>query len=59
MGFITCDPGQWDSLLKASYDAGWLLLEIVDEMHVLADFEKLPQQHHVVPGKGSENVLLG
>lgn len=26
--FITLSPGQWDGLLQAAYDDGWILLEI-------------------------------
>ena len=28
MQFITCSPGQWDTLLNAAYESGWMLLEI-------------------------------
>jgi hypothetical protein len=26
--YVTCSPGQWDGLLKASYEKGFTLLEI-------------------------------
>ena len=33
---VTMGSGQWDSLLAACYDLGWILLEVVDEVPVRA-----------------------
>ncbi len=36
VNIITMDPGQWDTLLQAAYDRGWILLEVRNEMPVRA-----------------------
>ena len=33
---ITMRPGQWDMLLQAAYDRGWILLEVKNEESVRA-----------------------
>ncbi len=37
--FITFSPGQWDGILAAAYERGWMLLLIKDEVAVKA-FQK-------------------
>jgi hypothetical protein len=28
--FVTMSPGQWDGILQAAYDTGWVLIEVDD-----------------------------
>jgi len=37
---ITMSVGQWDALLQASYDAGFLLLELDDKERPIALYQK-------------------
>ncbi len=41
--YATCSPGQWDAVLQAAYDCGWVLLEVDDHERPVRAFRRAPQ----------------
>jgi len=44
--FITMARGQWDAMLSAAYDAGWVLIEVDDNEQPQAAYQRLREESH-------------
>jgi hypothetical protein len=38
--YLTMSVGQWDTMLHAGYDSGWILLELDDDERILRAYRR-------------------
>jgi hypothetical protein len=51
---VTMGVGQWDSLLSAMYDQGWILLELDRKERPVAAYQKRSMSESLVPPSESQ-----